>query len=88
MKYEIIFILFIYKNFQIAPEVLRTSDFAYLGDFKNIEFRFVDLPRGKTKESDIYSFGIIIQEMMFRQAGLLSLLTPTLAGGLCGNQRS
>jgi hypothetical protein len=43
------------------------SDFAYLPNLSNTRFRQFSIPRGDSKASDIYSFGIIIQEILYRQ---------------------
>ena len=38
------------------------SDFGFIPDLGKTNFRTFEVPRGSTKQHDIYSFGIIVQE--------------------------
>ena len=40
----------------------KFSDFGFIPDLGKTNFRTFEVPRGSTKQHDIYSFGIIVQE--------------------------
>ena len=41
--------------------LVRESDFGFISNLKKTQFRTFEIPRGSTKQHDIYSFGIILQ---------------------------
>ena len=51
----------------IDPVLVKNSDFGYIPDLENTNFRTFDVPRGENKQHDIYSFGIILQELVYRR---------------------
>ena len=51
----------------IDPVLVRQSDFGFISNLKKTQFRTFEIPRGSTKQHDVYSFGIILQEMFYRE---------------------
>ena len=51
----------------IDPVLVKNSDFGFIPDLARTNFRTFDVPRGESKQHDVYSFGIILQELVYRR---------------------
>ena len=51
----------------IDPVLVKNSDFGFIPDLAKTNFRTFEVPRGENKQHDVYSFGIILQELVYRR---------------------